>query len=197
MSRKRRDLRPEEEALWDQVAQTAVPMHPVKRTAKIAKSEKRAVKVAQADGQDLPAFTVGQKAKRGAAHDLKPALHDHFKKEPVQMDRKSFTRMKRGKLVPEARIDLHGMTLSQAHPALTRFILSSHAQGARLVLVITGKGRPSDNEGPIPTPRGILRHQAPHWLKQGAMAHIVMQITPAHIKHGGEGAYYVYLRRQR
>ncbi len=57
------------------------------------------------------------------------------------MDRKSFGKLKRGKLPPEARIDLHGMTLDQAHPALTRFILDSHAKQRRLVLVITGKGK--------------------------------------------------------
>lgn len=193
MSRKRRDLTQKEMELWNQVAQTAVPMHPVKRTAKITKPAKKP----EPTQRDLPAFKVGEKARQMPSHDLKPALHDQFRKEPVQMDRKSFTRMKRGKLDPEARIDLHGMTLSQAHPALTRFILSAHARGARLVLVITGKGRSAENEGPIPAPRGVLRHQVPQWLRQGALAQAVLQISPAHFRHGGEGAYYVYLRRQR
>lgn len=145
----------------------------------------------------MPNFTIGEAAKVAPKHSLKPAIKDQLHQDPVQMDRKSFTRMKRGKLSPEARIDLHGMTLSQAHPALTRFILTHHAKGARLVLVITGKGRSGGHDGPIPTPRGVLRHQVPQWLKQGALGHAVLQITPAHIKHGGDGAYYVYLRRNR
>ncbi|WP_224824265.1 Smr/MutS family protein [Cognatishimia sp. MH4019] len=193
MSRKRRDLRPDEAELWKQVAETAVPMHTVKRTATINQPPKKPTP----EQREIQAFSVGQKVRRAPAHDLKPDLHDHFRREPIQMDRKSFTRMKRGKLSPDARIDLHGMTLSQAHPALTRFILSAYGSGARLVLVITGKGRVSEHDGPIPTPRGILRHQVPQWLRQGSLAQVVMQITPAHIKHGGEGAYYVYLRRQR
>ena len=71
------------------------------------------------------------------------------------MDRKAFGKMKRGKLVPEGKIDLHGMTLNQAHPALVRFIMSAHAAGKRLVLVVTGKGRSGDHDGPIPERRGI------------------------------------------
>ena len=193
MSRKRRLVRPEEVELWKQVAETAVPMHPVKRTATINQPPKKPISARR----DIPAFTVGQKVNRAPVHDLKPDLQDHFRSAPLQMDQKSFTRMKRGKLSPDARIDLHGMTLSQAHPALNRFILSSYGSGARLVLVITGKGRTSQNDGPIPTPRGILRHQVPQWLRQGALAQVVMQVAPAHIKHGGDGAYYVYLRRQR
>ena len=57
------------------------------------------------------------------------------------MDAKAFARMSRGKLSPEARIDLHGMTLAEAHPELIGFILNAQAQGLRLVLVITGKGK--------------------------------------------------------
>ncbi len=113
------------------------------------------------------------------------------------MDRKSFTNLKRGKLKPEARIDLHGLTLAQAHPALNRFILDSHAQGRRLVLVITGKGKTERDNGPIPVRRGILRHQVPHWLDTPPLSQVVLQVAEAHLKHGGEGAYYVYLRRHR
>ncbi|MDY6859138.1 MAG: Smr/MutS family protein [Pseudomonadota bacterium] len=105
--------------------------------------------------------------------------------------------MKRGKLSPEARIDLHGMTVAQAHPALTSFILRAHADGKRLVLVITGKGKRAEDDGPIPVRRGVLKHQVPHWLTSPPLGSAVLQITPAHAKHGGTGAYYVYLKRQR
>ncbi|MDU9006046.1 Smr/MutS family protein [Sedimentitalea todarodis] len=117
--------------------------------------------------------------------------------QSVQMDRKAYGRMKRGKLVPEGRIDLHGMTLERAHPALTRFILSSQASGRRLVLVITGKGKESKDTGPIPVPRGILRRNVPHWLSIPPLAQAVLHVENAHISHGGEGAYYVYLRKFR
>jgi DNA-nicking Smr family endonuclease len=117
--------------------------------------------------------------------------------KPVQMDRKAFGRMKRGKLSPEGKIDLHGMTLEQAHPALNRFVMSAHGAGKRLVLVVTGKGKSGRDTGPIPLRKGVLKHQVPQWLTMPPLGQIVMQVTPAHISHGGDGAYYVYLRRAR
>lgn len=113
------------------------------------------------------------------------------------MDHKTFGKLKRGRLDPEGRIDLHGMTLDQAHPALTRFILSAQASGKRLVLVITGKGKKSDESGPIPRPRGVIRREVPLWLAAPPLAQAVLQISPAHLRHGGSGAFYVYLRRNR
>ncbi|WP_341349663.1 Smr/MutS family protein [Cognatiyoonia koreensis] len=112
------------------------------------------------------------------------------------MDNKSFGKMKKGKLKPERRIDLHGMTLAQAHPELISFILGSHAAGKRLVLVITGKGRARHDTGPMPAMRGLLRTQVPQWLSLPPLTSVVLQVTPAHIRHGGEGAYYIYLRRR-
>jgi DNA-nicking Smr family endonuclease len=79
--------------------------------------------------------------------------------------------------------------LDQAHPALTNFILMSHAAGRRLVLVITGKG--------LATGKGQLRRQVPLWLGLAPLAPLILQTTAAHISHGGDGALYVYLRRSR
>ena len=136
------------------------------------------------------------KLKRGP-HNLMPSVADQVRSAPVQMDKKAFGKLKRGKLQPEGRIDLHGMTLDRAHPALTKFILSSHKQGKRLVLVITGKGKQRDDGGPIPVRYGVLRHQVPQWLQMAPLAQAVLQVSQAHISHGGGGAYYVYLRRAR
>jgi DNA-nicking Smr family endonuclease len=130
-------------------------------------------------------------------HDLTPSLPDQIRSAPVQMDQKAFGKLKRGKLRPEGRIDLHGMTLERAHPVLTEFILSAHGRGKRLVLVITGKGKIRDDGGPIPVRHGVLRHQVPQWLAMPPLSSAVLQITQAHISHGGGGAYYVYLRRHR
>jgi DNA-nicking Smr family endonuclease len=130
-------------------------------------------------------------------HNLMPSLPDQIRSAPVQMDQKAFGKLKRGKLKPEGRIDLHGMTLDRAHPALTKFIMSSHRQGKRLVLVITGKGKMRDEGGPIPVRHGVLRHQVPQWLSMAPLAGLILQVSQAHPSHGGGGAYYVYLRRQR
>lgn len=134
---------------------------------------------------------------RQRAHNLVPSLPNQLKSAPVQMDQKAFGKLKRGKMKPEGRIDLHGMTLDRAHPMLAEFILSAHARGKRLVLVITGKGKMRDDGGPIPVRHGVLRHQVPQWLSMPPLSSAVLQITQAHVSHGGGGAYYVYLRRHR
>ncbi|WP_342077494.1 Smr/MutS family protein [Yoonia sp. SS1-5] len=189
--RKPRHLSADERALWDRVAERTTPMDP-KRTRPIL-SEKPSVQPKPAD--PVPSFRVGERSNTRPSHDIAPTIKDRLSSAPVKMDHKAFGKMKRGKLKPEARLDLHGMVLAEAHPELVRFILGSSAMGRRLVLVITGKGKDRDDGGPIPTRFGVLRHQVPQWLSLPPLNAVVLQVTPAHIRHGGDGAYYVYLRR--
>jgi DNA-nicking Smr family endonuclease len=196
---RRRRLRPDELDLWHQVARTATPLDPVQPRPKPPEptAERPARPMPEAP-RPLAPFAVGEKAARsGPAHDVLPGLTDRMRALPVTMDRKAYGKLKRGKLQPEARIDLHGMTVDRAHGALSSFIFRAHGQGKRLVLVITGKGRRSDAGGPIPVRQGVLRHNVPHWLSIPPLSGLVMQVTDAHARHGGGGAYYVYLRRPR
>lgn len=191
----RRKLTNDEIALWRKVAERAERLHPVGIKTALILPKPKPVKSPSLRFEN---FEVGQAARRAPlVHNLKPSLTDHLAAAPIQMDRKAYGRMKRGKLRPEGRIDLHGMTLDHAHPVLVRFILSAQASGKRLVLVITGKGRQGTDDGPIPAPRGILRNQLPHWLSSPPLAQAVMQLSGAHISHGGGGAFYVYLRKGR
>ncbi len=142
----------------------------------------------------LPVFRVGQaSATAGLPLPQAQTPAQRLAGNPVRMDAKTHRRMSQGKLAPQARLDLHGLTLAAAQPELFGFILSCHANGLRLVLVITGKGR--GDHGPLPTRPGALRHQVPHWLHSPPLSAVVQQVTAAHYRHGGEGAYYVYLRR--
>lgn len=195
MAKKIRGLRPDERELWQKVTEKTDRMHPEFRmgiTAHIPKPVPKPPKAA------APRFRVGEAAKqRAIPHDIAPSITQQVARQPVAMDRKTFGRMKKGRLSPEARIDLHGMTIAQAHPALTRFILDAASSDRRLVLVITGKGKTKQDEGPMPMRHGVLRHQVPHWLHTMPLKPHILQITEAHLKHGGQGAYYVYLRRQR
>lgn len=115
------------------------------------------------------------------------------------MDRTLHRIMMRGKLEPEARIDLHGMTVVEAHQALVGFILGAHARGLRLVLVITGKGRKPgpDIAAPMPARRGVLKHEVPIWLRAAPLGGLILELRESHRRHGGSGAYYVYLRKRR
>jgi DNA-nicking Smr family endonuclease len=144
----------------------------------------------------MSAFVLGEKARPPERRDLAVAPGEALRGTALQMDAKTHGKMTRGKLQPEARIDLHGMTLAEAHPELVHFVLNAQAQGLRLVLVITGKGKRRDDGGPIPQRVGALRHQVPNWLHLPPLGPAVLQVTEAHLRHGGSGAYYVYLRRR-
>ncbi len=104
------------------------------------------------------------------------------------LDRRTLARLKRGDITPAARLDLHGMTQAEAHAALDDFIDRAVRRGARLVLAITGKGSGGD---------GVLRRMLPRWIQSGPHAARILRVEPAHARHGGEGAWYVYLRRLR
>ena len=195
MSR-RRTLRPEEEELWHAVARTATPMHAPMIHRKIEAPAPLTPSVPPA----MPSygrFRMGEKTRHAPYHDVLPPLAERLAIAPVVMDKKSYDRMSRGKLAPEGRIDLHGMTVAEAHPELIRFILNAHSNGLRLVLVITGKGKQGPDFGPIPMRYGVLKHQVPQWLHMAPLGPCILQVSEAHLKHGGAGAYYVYLRRAR
>jgi DNA-nicking Smr family endonuclease len=201
---RRRTLRPEEQEIWAAVARTATPMHPGRQLfLKEVDTPRNAVplhpEAPEPRGHThprLPLFHLGEKSRSATRLDLVPTPSEALSAAPLQMDAKTHGKMTRGKLTPEARIDLHGLTLSEAHPELIRFILNAQSDGARLVLVITGKGRRGEDIGPIPQRMGVLRHQVPQWLRMPPLGQAVLQVSEAHLKHGGSGAYYVYLRRR-
>jgi len=194
----RRRLRPDELELWKEVARKAKPLAPERKPQPGTLTETTPRKIVAPRPIPVEPFAIGQSAKgQPPVHDVLPGITERIGNAPVKMDKKAHARLKRGKLMPEAKLDLHGMTLAQAHPALNTFIQTSHAAGRRLVLVVPGKGTDRDSGGPIPVRHGVLRHSVPQWLKMMPLAPLVLQITEAHLKHGGGGAYYVYLRRQR
>lgn len=181
----RRKLTTEEIALWRKVTAKAQRMHPQTAIPDLPAPEPAAPKPA------LPK----PKPSKPPLDQPEPRKPQVPVRPPLNMDRKTFAKMARGKMKPERRLDLHGMTLDRAHGALSRFILTAQSDGKRMVLVITGKGRPDRSPDPIPQARGVLRRQVPHWLEIPPLAQAVLQVTPAHFRHGAEGALYVYLKR--
>lgn len=191
-----RKLRPDEKALWDTVAKSTTPLED-RPLPKPPKSKKRPLAdAAPAGPKPIAPFEItGRRARATVNVHAAPPIADALHAAPVNMDFKTYKRMTKGKLAPEARIDLHGMTIARAQPALSGFLLSAHGRGLRLVLVITGKGRHGDDLAAMPQRLGVLRHEVPMWLSRPPLSQIVQQVTPANARHGGHGAYYVYLRR--
>lgn len=102
----------------------------------------------------------------------------------------------RGRIEIDGRIDLHGMTQNEARGALHRFIYARFGRGDRTVLVITGKGIKTDNDYiAAMTERGVLRTMLPIWLSEPSLSPMVSGWSVAARGHGGEGAWYVRLRR--
>ena len=191
----RSKLKSDEVELWEQVAKSATPLK-LPQSIKTVAKPKPNKPIKQTEKIELNKFEVGEKAaQKSVKNDLKPSISTALENAPVQMDYKSFKKMKRGKSTPEATFDLHGMTVAQAHSALIHFLMTSYSRNMRLVLVITGKGKFQKDTGPIPRQVGILRHQVPQWLRTPPLRDKVLQVSEAHGKHGGSGAYYVYLRK--
>ena len=194
--RRPRGLKPEERELWQRYADGMRPRLP-ERDAPSRPAEplepKTDTRPPAPPAPPVQPFRIGEAARGGKGSvAVTPALKPFDR--PARMDARTFGKLKKGRVSPDARIDLHGMTVEEAHTALIAFVLSRQARGDRLVLVITGKG--SDG-GPAPVERGVLRRQVPHWLGLPPLSGAVLDMAPAHRRHGGDGAIYVYLRRLR
>jgi DNA-nicking Smr family endonuclease len=123
-----------------------------------------------------------------------PAVNAHGS---ANLDGRTAARLKRGLVEPDAQLDLHGLTEAVAHQSLLAFLRSNHQRGARLLVVVTGKGVSKSEDSFFGETRGVLKRAVPRWLKEPAFAPFVTGTAPAHIRHGGAGALYVYLRKRR
>lgn len=121
------------------------------------------------------------------------------------LDRRTSQKLSRGQMEADVRIDLHGMTQIVAYEALLGFLIRARAQDARLALVITGKGESgfarhtlhSVRFHPTPERKAVLRSQVPQWFHEERFRELVAGFQPAHPRHGGGGAFYVWIRRRR
>lgn len=184
MSRdRRRRLTAEERALWSTVTRSVVPL--CRPPAESESAEAEAALLAPA-----PRSEVAEPKPTPKASSVPPPA------PPLApLDRRTRQRLVRAKATIDARIDLHGLKQNEAHAALRRFLRAAQADGARIVLVITGKGGRAD--GDPSGERGVLRRQVPLWLEGAELRPLVIGFEPAHPGHGGAGALYVRIRRAR
>ena len=107
-------------------------------------------------------------------------------------------RLRKGQIDPDAKLDLHGMTEAAAHRALGSWMAAAHGRGIRLALVVTGKGNPKNGESApwMALKHGALKEMVPRWLNEPGLAALIANVQPAHVKHGGGGALYVWLRKR-
>jgi DNA-nicking Smr family endonuclease len=181
--RRRRRLTADEERLWAVVARS---VRPLRAKPAMKPSAAPPAKAAPPESQSArpPVAKRVEHAPRLATHSPKPPSPAHA------LPRRERQQLARGRAEIGGRIDLHGMTQAEAHDALVRFLRRAQAEGAKFVLVITGKGGPGGD-------RGVLRRQVPLWLALPAFRASVLGFDVAHVGHGGEGALYVRLRKAR
>lgn len=192
--RKPRGLSQEDIEVWKQVAarvERTKPVIPLKPAVKV----KRPAPTLPSTPMLHP-FKVGERVVEKIVKQP-PAFHDAPKRTSPNMDRKNFQRLVKGQMEIDGTLDLHGMTADQAQARLMAYVTQSHAVGARLILVITGKGKNKGNDEFNRPVRGVLRQSLPDWLRGPTLASKILQVTQAQPRHGGAGAYYVYLRRTR
>ena len=179
-----RKLGADETALWSQVAASVRPMAgrvrpPLQPLPKVALQ---------------PQPTAPTPPKRSAAA-------NRVAVDAATLDGSWDKAIRRGVLTPDATIDLHGYTADRAHALLVQRIGDAALSGARVLLVITGKGGRArdadrDRRHHDDHPRGVIRSRLRDWLGGAELRPFIAALRPAHPRHGGSGAFYVILRRR-
>ena len=179
-----RRLSDDERVLWTTVTKAITP---IRQTVKFESDTPQATPAPERTKPSTVKPTTTP--PRAAAAPLPPM---------VPLGRRQKARVARGKDAIDGRLDLHGLTQAEAHAALARFLRAASGKGAKLVLVITGKGGSMGGSmGREGGERGVLHRQVPLWLKLPELRDYVIGFEPAHVAHGGEGALYVRVRRPR
>jgi DNA-nicking Smr family endonuclease len=172
----RRGLSAQEQKLWSDVTRSVAPLRRQPLRADPAP----------------PAAPDKPKPARASAPSAPPAARPTAPLEAF--DRRLKQRLARGTESIDARIDLHGKTQSEAHAALLSFLRKAQGDGAKFVLVITGKGGGARDDW---SERGVLKRQVPQWLKLPQFRGYVLGFEDAHVGHGGAGALYVRIKRRK
>jgi DNA-nicking Smr family endonuclease len=99
----------------------------------------------------------------------------------INQDKKT----RRGRVQIEAQIDLHDMTQLQAKYKLYQVIKGAIKNNKKCILIITGKGARGE---------GVLRGSFVEWVNDPEVRDLIATYAPAHKKHGGIGAWYIFLK---
>ncbi len=174
-----RRLSDEEIALWTEVARGVAR----RRGATLPAPPKSAA----GDPAPVPSQIAAEAPPSRQAKPSAPPL--------APIERRLKRELGRGRGAIDAALDLHGLTQAEAHQALRGFLRRSQSRGARLVIIVTGKGGPLDEPAPWTQERGVLRRLTPHWLREPDLRAVVLGFEEAGRAHGGSGALYVRLRR--
>jgi DNA-nicking Smr family endonuclease len=186
-----RKLAPDEAALWARVMATARPLRaisPPMRLAEPVATPAAPVQVAKkTSSATIPTrLEMGKRVQPAAPSMPRPG---------TTLDSSWDKRLSRGIVTPDVTVDLHGHTLHSAHDLLEGALDRAVARGDRVLLLVTG--RPPRPESERPHVRGAIRAAVGDWLAGSRFAGSIAAVRNAHPRHGGAGALYIILRRER
>ena len=104
------------------------------------------------------------------------------------LSRAIFRKLRKGDILPEAELDLHGKIVSEAKESVGVFLKQCYSSQRRCIRIIHGKGLRSPGGQPI------LKIKIDIWLRQRDE---VLAYCSAQPRDGGTGAVYVLLKKQR
>ena len=123
---------------------------------------------------------------------------NNYQLQDIRIDKKKLNLLKKGKIKPEKILDLHGLTSIEAKRKVIEFTKLNFNLGLRLLLIITGKGKMTINAlNKEELKIGVLRKSLKSWLYESDLRPNILGIVSSHISHGGEGAFYVYLKNNK
>lgn len=195
-----RGLSGEEAAAWEKVSSTVEPLHPAKVGSRNTEPRPSQASTAGTSSTN-PKSAAARKTplKRPTAPKAPPQPVPPFARRapaPGNLDSHWDKRLKSGDIAPDFSLDLHDHGLDAAYTRLMRGMEQASAVGARVVLIITGRSRPVDPADRA-TRRGAIRAKILDWLAASEHGANIAAIRKAHRRHGGDGALYIVLRRQR
>ena len=179
-----RKLTDEEIELWVSVAQSVARRRGANLPTLTRPKPEAAAPEPTAIGRAAPAPATPGKLQPKNAPPLAP-LERRLKRD-----------LSRGRASIDDALDLHGLNQAEAHHALRSFLFTAQARGAKVVIVVTGKGKIGASSGSWMDEPGVLRRLAPHWLRESDMRSVVLGFEEAGRAHGGSGALYVRLRKR-
>ena len=188
MKNKPKNLTSEDEKIWENYSQSVSKIIQKKKIAQQSK------KIISENGFDLE----NKQNYLNRTSNKKIGNQDNFFDDKLLIDKKVYSRLKKGRLRPSKTLDLHGLRYEDAKFHVLTFIRSAYNDNQRLVLIITGKGKYTKNDTTYVSKErsGVLRQALPIWLKDNNIRSLILNFTSAHFSHGGSGAFYVYLRKK-
>lgn len=166
-------------------------VNPIKKNNKVEKKKPKAIKN----------FLIKDKEIKNNNKILKTETKINITKSDYILENVNIKKsIKKGSFKIDKKIDFHGKTLIESEEYFYNTVLSCYDSGLRCLLFITGKGLFKIKDSNTDKPKlyhGVIRSAFTSWVKSNNFSKYILSYEPSSIEHGGDGAFYVYLRKKK